>query len=253
MAYLKSFDRSNVLARRFASAAHFYKAPFATEAALVLTRENAANGLYESLANGAMLVHDDPQNILRAQDIHKKLRPSLFVSPPVCRAAVLYPLADEMLEIDNFQFDAFVDRAAPLRHECDYDICDECMIRDGYLDRLEDLLVLVPTVIGEESLSLIQSFLRRGGRVWLCGAGSLRLMDERATLREIPWQVKDAIDRSGHGLPGGVYRTATWPRIAPFDELANGGSVFHTVHQDCVSCYSPQACSIERAAVPPVG
>lgn len=241
MAFLKSFDRSNVLARRFASAAHYYDTPFATEAALTLTKDNAANGLYEALANGAIIVHDDPQNIFRAAEIHKKLRPAMFVSPPVCRAAVLYPLADELYSIDDFQLNDFIDRAAELRRQCDYDVCDQHMIADGYLQRLDDLIVLVPTTIDESALSPIRQFLQRGGRLWLCGNATLRLIDQQAVLREPAWEVD-----------GAVQRIDGWPTICPFDQLRIRGSesAFYTIHSDCVSAYDPDACAITRHSKP---
>jgi len=241
MAFLKSFDRSNVLARRFASAARYYDTPFATEAALTLTEENAANGLYEALANGAVIVHDDPQNIFRAAEVHKKLRPAMFVSPPVCRAAVLYPLADELYSINDFRLNDFIDRAAQLRHQCDFDICDQHMIADGYLQAFEDLMVMVPTTIDESAMFPIQQFLRRGGRLWLCGNATLQWIDKHATLRDPVWETQ-----------GAVQPIDGWPAIRPFDQLRINGSkpAFYTVHSDCVSAYDPVACAISRHSKP---
>jgi len=206
-----------------------------------LTKENAANGLYEALANGAVIIHDDPQNIFRAEEVHQKLRPAMFVSPPVCRAAVLYPLADELYSINDFRLDNFIERAAELRHQCDYDICDQHMIADGYLQKIDDLLVLVPTAIDEMALSLIREFLRRGGRLWLCGNATLRLIDKQAILRDPAWEIN-----------GAPQRIDGWPKIWPFDQLRIRGSesAFYTVHSDCVSAYDPGACAITRHSKP---
>lgn len=239
MAWLKSFERTNVLARRFASAAHFYGTEFATEAASTLTPDNAANGLYEALANGATLIHDDPGNMFGAEEVHRKLRPMLRGGPPVCRAAVLYPLCDELYEIDDFQLDPFIDRAASLRRQCDYDICDHHMMIDGYLKRLDDLLVLVPTVIDLAALPMIQEFLDRGGRVWLCGNATLRTLDASAQLQEPSWQT-----------PGGVRRIDAFPTISPFDQLTSTEPAYFTVHDDCVTRYTPATCRIDRLPLP---
>lgn len=254
MAFLESFERSNVLARRFASAAHFYGAPFATEAALTITRDNAANGLYEAFANGAMMIHDDPQNIFRAEDVHRRLRPVLASSPPICRAAVLYPLIDELLSIDDFDLNVFIDRAGQLRRRCDYDVCDELMIGDGYLDRFDDLLVLVPTVIGSAIVPLLQAFFQRGGRLWLCGSASLRVMDAEARLSDPTWPTKESLT-NGRSAGGGVYRTDALPAITPFDEIQRGrdAGTYFTIHRDYVSCFSAEAGTIERWRHLPAG
>ena len=232
MAFLGSFERSNVLARRFASPAHFYGAAFATEAALTLTKENAANGLYEAFANGASIIHDDPQNIMRAEEIHKKLRPGLFVSPPTCRAAVLYPLDDELLELEGFDLQQFIDRAAALRLRTDYHICDRYMIEDGFLDGIDSLLIAVPTAVPEETVPKIEAFLAAGGCVWLCGDGRLSVLDEGCRRMDFP-------------IAAGISRTAGWPTIEPVATLAGQGEGFYTVHADCVSRYRPGECAIE--------
>lgn len=235
MGWLKSFDRTNVLARRFASAAHFYGAEFGTEAASPFTRENSADALYECLANGATLVHDDPGNMFGHEAVYRKLRPMLRGSPPVCRAAVLYPLSNELYEIDDFRLDDFIDRAARLRHQCDYDICDQHMIADGYLKRLDDLLVLVPTVIDVAAIPMIQEFLNRGGRLWLYGNASLQVIDTNAQIHEPLWQT-----------PGRVRQVDAFPAIAPFDQFRSSEPAFFTVHEDCVTRYTPATCTIDR-------
>lgn len=236
MGYLGSFPRSNVLARRFASAAQFYGAPFGTEAALTLTEENAANALYEAVANGASIIHDDPGNILRAEALHRRLRPGLFVSPPVCHAAVLYPIESEQLGLNSFNIGQFIDRAAALRQACDYHLCDSPMIRDGFLSRIEDLLVLVPSAVPQHAVVDVASFIERGGRVWLCGDADLSVVADTGEVSAFP----DAIARKSQRAP-------TWPVLEPHASLdaRHGRDVFYTVHDDAITQFVPNRGAIK--------
>ena len=247
MAYLQAFERSNVLARRFASAAHFYGADFATEAALTLTKENAAHGLYESLANGATIIHDDPQNIIRAEDIHRKLRPKIFVDPPTCSRAVLYPLYDELLQIDDFEIRPFIDRAAALRVQCDYEICDHCMIDDGFLQNISDLLIIVSGTVPQRMASQLEAFISRGGRVWLCANSNLSLLSETGEMTDLPIPARSTCEPILGANAGGLYQIKSPPLFESFDALISQHGVgFYTVHEHGISRYHPATTDIER-------
>jgi hypothetical protein len=128
------------------------------------------------------------------------------------------------------------------------------MIGDGYLDRFDDLLVLVPTVIGGAIVPLLQAFLERGGRLWLCGPATLRVMDDQARLSDPPWLTSDG-PASGRNTGGGVYRTDDFPDIAAFHEIQRGrdAGTYFTIHRDFISCFSPEAGTIERWKHLPAG
>lgn len=246
MAYLKRFDRSNVLDRRFSSAARFYGAPFAMEASLILTKESAADGLYESAANGTVIIHDDSRNMLRAEEIHARLRPKLFFSQPQCKIAILYPLLDELLNIAGFDFKSFMDAAADLRSRFDYDLCDYIMIQDGFLEGMKDLLVIVPVYIPCQTIATIEAFVRQGGRVWMCGNSMLGVLRdngqmEDCLLNEI--RIENAINPPPKS---GVYRVAQAPAFEPYRRLIEQyGPGYYTVHEDCISRYLRDKSEIE--------
>ncbi len=241
MGCLRSFPKTDVLAKRFASAARFYGTRFATERAGTLQRNNAANALYESFANAAAIVHDDPGNIFRTEEIQRRLRPRLVISEPICRAAVLYPLDDEQLWREGFRLRGFIDRAARLRAAMDYELCDRYMIRDGFLDTVSDLVVLVPTWVTTDAAARMRTFLARGGRIWLCGkVASLAVLDG-GKARPFATKPVDVSTAAVQALTGKLIRTDGAPPIPPIAELGEppAPEAYGTLHQDCVSWYVP--------------
>lgn len=255
-AHLGSFDRSHVPARRLASAAHFYGAPYGTEAALIINAENAANALYESLANGASMIHDDPQNILRAAKVHAALRPKLVIDPPVTPVAVFYPVESEMLQIAGFSWTAFAGRCAEFRHVTDYDICDSTMIADGYLAKKRDLFFLTNTHLRGETAQAIVEFAARGGRVWLHDNAEVTVLHQSDSLTGLAAKRGVTIRDLKSAGPTGLYRfadvrlTASHLVQAAFAIRADGEPCYRTMHQHHESCYFPkrQRFEIQRRA-----
>ena len=183
-AHLGSFDRSHLLARRISSAAHFYGSPFGTEAALIIAVHNAANALYESLANGALQIHDDPQNILRVADMQKALRPALLVDPPQTPVSVFYPVEDEMLQLSGFSWRSLVKRCAEFRRLMDYDVCDSFMVADGYLRAKTDLVFPVTTHLRVETGLAIAQFAASAA-----GCGSMVTRRQPCSTSQRRWQI----------------------------------------------------------------
>ncbi|OHE81071.1 MAG: hypothetical protein A2107_10900 [Verrucomicrobia bacterium GWF2_62_7] len=245
-AHLGSFDRSHLPARRLASAAHFYGAPFGTEAALIINAENAANALYESLANGSSMIHDDPQNILRAAEVHAALRPKLVIDPPVTPVAVFYPVESEMLQIAGFSWTSFVDRCAEFRHVTDYDVCDSTMITDGYLAKKRDLFFLTNTHLPQETARAVVEFAARAGRVWLRDKAEVTVLYQSDTLTGLA--VKRGVAIRGLKSVGttGLYRftdmrlTASHIVQGVFAIHDDGEACYRTMHRHHESCYFPK-------------
>lgn len=252
-----SFDRSHLSARRIASAAHFYRAAYGTEAALILNADNAANALYESLANGAAVVHDDPQNIFRALDVHRSLRPKLLVDPPVCTVAVFYPVETEMLEITGFSWAAFAKRCAEFRHITDYDVCDSAMIADGYLAKKRDLFFLTNAHLRQETARSIVEFAVSGGRVWIHDKTEVTVLHQSDSLPRLAAKrgVTAIRDLKSVGTTG-LYCFADVQLLASrlvqtaFAIRADGEPCYRTMHQRHESCYFPgkQRFEIQRRA-----
>jgi hypothetical protein len=245
-AHLGSFDRSHPLARRLASAAHFYGAPFGTEAVLIITKDNAGNALYESMANGAAMIHDDPQNIFRAVEVHKAMRPSLCVDPPDTSVVVSYPVEDDLLHIDGFAWDTFIRRCAELRRLIDYDVCDGDMIADGYLKTKTDLFFPVSTHVREETAAAVSEFAAARGRVWLYGNSDVGVLHQPTTLVELaarrgltPQDAK-TIGKTG------LCRVDDWRQAMPYLPQAaftipdHGRPCYRTLHRRHESCFFPE-------------
>jgi hypothetical protein len=250
-AHLGSFDRSHLLARRISSAAQFYGAPFGTEAALIITADNAANAIYESLANGAALIHDDPQNILRVVDMQKTLRPLLRVDPPQTSLALFYPLEDEMLHLGGFSWKTLVHRCAEFRRLSDYDVCDSFLIADGYLQTKTDLVFPVTTHVRKETALALAEFAAKRGRVWLYGDTQVALLHEATTLVDLAAKRGLAVQDPQTVGTTGICRCDDWRQPIrhngpPAFTLADGGEpCYRTWHQRHESCFFPQRQSFE--------
>jgi len=250
-AHLGSFGRSHLPARRIASPAHFYGAPFGTEAALIVNAENAANALYESLANGASIIHDDPQNILRAADVHAALRPKLVIDPPVTPVVVFYPVESEMVQIKEFSWTALADRCAEFRRVTDYDVCDSIMIADGYLRTKRDLFFLANAHLRAETAQAIVEFAASGGRVWLHDKAEVTVLHQPDTLIELAARRGVTIRDLKNVGSTGLYRFAdarlTGPHIIRdvFSICDNGEPCYRTMHQHHESCYFPKRQQLE--------
>ena len=245
-ANLGSFDRSHLPARRLASAAHFYGARYGTEAALIINAENAANALYESLANGSSMIHDDTQNIFRAAAVHAALRPKLLVDPPDTAIAVFYPVESEMLEMPGYNWTVFVNRSAEFRHVTDYDICDSTMIADGYLAKKRDLFFLTSAHLPQETAHAIAEFAARNGRVWLHEQAEVSVLHQPDTLTGLASK-RGVTPRGLENVgPTGIYRfadvrqTASHVTQAVFRIPDNGEPCYRTMHQRHESCYFPK-------------
>ena len=175
MGFVKGFANGNVPARRISSAAHFYGCRFGEEAAWFIDRDLAPTALYETIANGSTMLHNDFGNILKADDeVNRMMRTPLYDLPETS-VAVLWP-DDEEARLagkepsDCFAAGAFVSAmrkaAARLRAATDYAICDSLMVRDGFLAACGvKRLVLLD---GREPAALageIAAFRAKGGEV----------------------------------------------------------------------------------------
>ena len=248
MGYLKSFPHTNMLARRVASAAHFYKASFGNEAALILEKENMANALYECLANGSSMIHDDPQNIERAVEVHGRLRSKMVVDSPRSTVCVFYPLETEMLEASDADMARFVERGASLRQAADFDICDSIMVRDGFLEGKKDLLFLVDTMLPKDVASITIEFADNGGRIWLFGKTMITILDGNTRFEKMVEKAGCRLFTTDQPREKGVYRCEQWPKFEPYSSLRkaenNREVQYITVHEKHISRYIPERSDI---------
>lgn len=171
MAVMRNFGKSNVIANRVSSAARFYGATFGEEAALVIESDNAKNALYECIANGSSMLHNDYMNITRSGDESIMLARDISCSEPVTDTALLWPDIDEKVHAILYEGTGnemnilyeFIDSAAELRKHTNYDIVDSRMIADGVLKKYRELITL--TEIPTELSRSIEDFRLGDGAV----------------------------------------------------------------------------------------
>ncbi len=168
-----TFEESNLFSKRISSAAHFYGADFGAESALVLEEDNAANVVYENIANGSCLMHDDPANIYGASSTYRKLWPQMVVDLPQCDDAVYYPLLENLCDDNPHAMSLFSERAAALRWTLDYAIVDHLMIQDGCLRDIARLTFLLTHHLPETTAKTLLGFIEGGGKILIARAENL--------------------------------------------------------------------------------
>ena len=183
------FAKSNICSRRLSSAAKFYNAGYGVEASLYLSKETAAPVIFEMLSNNTEIMHNDPGNIMRAGEVYNKFRKYDECYEFVCDTAVYYPLSAELCirpdmeklkriskghssydELDRDRGEAsdvinmvkFYDDMASFRACADYEICDEIMISDGFLENVKKLVFMPNTVIPRDTAEKIKEFSQNG-------------------------------------------------------------------------------------------
>lgn len=200
-AHLGAFGYSDVLAKRISSAARFYGCPFGVESALELYADNAANAVYEALANGATLVHNDVGNYLRAPEVYRQLKELLKGEQPMMDAGVYYPLENELLseqggdmflheehpvkkgfsDMMSGSFEGFLEEMNRLRKTCDYELADSLMIARGFLRRVRRMYIPSDALIPRETAHTMEAWARNGGELLFMGEARILETGE-------PWQ-----------------------------------------------------------------
>jgi len=156
-----SFAKNHILTRRVSTAAKFYGAEFGLEAALILNKETAYDAIYETISNNATLLHNDPGNIIRAEEIYNQFKQMDIEQPFTSDLAVFYPIEAEQCKLLNIR--TFYDEMGDFRKRCDYEIADSFMIKDGYLQTVKKLLLAKDTIITKDTLSDIEAWIHDGG------------------------------------------------------------------------------------------
>jgi hypothetical protein len=266
VAHLNRFDRSNTCSRRISSPARFYGTGFGTEAALILAADNAAPALYESLANSAVVIHNDPGNIVRSLPVQLKNKDVLRWLPIQCPIAVFYPLEGEQCHCLGKRSDVcrpfqgespgsgrkadeitpFLDACQSMRARFDFEIFDSLMIMNGCLAGIRDLIIPLACPLPEKAAGLICGWLSQGGTLWLKN-------DHMPWIMESQMDLADYLDQSGfpvqtfdpvrhQPVQSRCWLAESWPEFEPYASLTRkeAGQPLITVHDNHVySQYDP--------------
>lgn len=240
---LEPFAKENVRSKRISTAARFYGTGFGTEAGLIIEPEIYAKSMYESLANGASMIHDDIGNLRQNPESNPKTLAKLVVDPPVCEIAVFYPLESEILGLGGIDMDEFFRRGAALRAVDDYEICDSFMVRDGFYEhfRISDVLFLTDTVLPDDVVEETARFIERGGRAWLYRDAAVAGLRNGKALPQLVEQADIPVFRVNTAGGAGLYYCDDLPQLPPYRELAEaveqGPNCYITVHRNSLSVF----------------
>ena len=180
-----NFAKNHILTRRVSTAAKFYGAKFGIEAALILNKETAFDAIYETISNNATLLHNDPGNIIRAEEIYNQFKKMDIEEPFTCDLAVFYPIEAEQCKLLNIR--EFYDEMGFFRKRCDYEIADSFMIKDGYLKTVKKLLLAKNTIITKDTLSDIEEWIKDGGICYVVKGFEPTVLEsgEKVTIGEV--------------------------------------------------------------------
>jgi beta-galactosidase GanA len=192
-AHYEDFEQSEVLAKRVSSPARFYGTDFGEEAALEIYEDNAGNAVYEAITNGTVLIHNDPENYMRAPELYKSLHTLLTGEQPVIDTGVLYPFENEYVgafDDEEFMYDengnrtfdvafrAFVRDLAPVRRMTNYELADSKMIAGGFLDTVKRMIVPNGSYIPQETINALEDWAKKGGELLFLGKAKVMETDE---------------------------------------------------------------------------
>ena len=158
----EDFARTHVDARRLSSACRLVGCGFGTESALYISLENGLNCIYEQIANGAVVVHDDPGNFRRNREAYATCRPLFRGQPPRTRIACFYSKLQQYFNpgyVDEF----YAEQCARLRRRADFEILDEDMITESGLKNLDLLISFGGWVTGAEPCATVRQWVDGGG------------------------------------------------------------------------------------------
>lgn len=156
------FAKTNLDARRLSSACRLLGCDFATESACFIAADNGMNCVYEQLANGVSMVHDDPGNFRRNATCFRDNRALYQGQQPKTRIAVFYSKLANYFVDGSWEPD-FARQCVALRQRCDFEVLDEDMIAAGGLEHI-DLLISFGGLVKEDGPSdTVRKWVRRGG------------------------------------------------------------------------------------------
>ena len=163
-------------------------------------------------------MHNDPGNILRAEGIYEKYRHSIINLPVECNISVYYPVEAEMCKCIDIE--SVYHEFKELRGYCDYEIADSYMIKDGFLQRINDLILPDNCLIPIETAKIIEKWVKNGGKVWYIKGNDPRILESNQLFK-----IGTA--------------TENWNRFGTND------GCYYTDHGDKISKYNPDNGVIE--------
>lgn len=186
-AYFGDFEMTNICARRVASAAKFCGTDFAVEAALYLEGDTASHAIFEALSNSAVLLHNDPGNIMRGMEVYKEFKN--LDKPPLyeCKTAVFYPIEAEQCGVIDIE--KFWGEIAVLRRSFDYEIADSYMIEDGFLDNIETLVFASNTPLTSAVAEVIMKHVNEKGLKLFCTDGNMPYIMDGESKKTLPCEI----------------------------------------------------------------
>ncbi len=150
-------------AKRLATPAHWYGAPYLTEPPSKVSRKEEVWRLFCDASCGAKEYFDYPGNLLQAADLLKAYGYLLRGAWPDVHVALAFCTTDHWLHPEQSEPPHLLEIAGGLRPWCDYDVVDEWLIRDGALSAYSVLVWPSGTVVPLEVQQKLAQWVSHGG------------------------------------------------------------------------------------------
>ena len=164
------------------------------------------------------MFHNDPASILKELPQYIKLDKYLKHMPARCGRAVFHPHVAEISR--SFDIKALYREFADIRRHCDYELADEAMIKNGFLETVKELVIAKNCPIPADILRQIKDWRARGGVVYY--------------FKGFPPVELETNAPAPLGTP-----------VESLDFFGKNDGCFYTDHGDVVSKFNPAAGGIE--------
>ena len=176
------------------------------------------NCVYEQLANGVSVVHDDPGNYRRNATGFRENRARYQGQQPRTRIAVFHSKLTNCF-VDGSWDPEFMKRCVELRGQCDFEILDEDMIVAGGLEHIDLLISFGGLVDGNEPADTVRRWINCGGTLLeelapsqpQFGFETLATATETEVAQDFSFALREALSNLDAipGVPWGLIKSGT--------------------------------------------
>lgn len=182
--------------RLMVTGAKFFDVPFSLEPAGSVTLEGLGVRIFGAATVGADHIHYYNEQIIgNAESVETFMKDShaLIRRSPFVNVALFLPKTQLDLTEGRALHDFLYKRVRNLRDYVDFDLVDKHLIGDGILENYRVLVMIDGTIMEEDTLDIIDAWIRKGGILLKTDFGEIRTVEGK------PPTFMDAIKKASFG------------------------------------------------------